>query len=404
MSPSRYLTAAFYKFVDLARLRRAQTGIAGLCEFRRQGPDPLAREGINSTIAGAPDDVHGPGLPGYRPTAVDLQHKESFADKAPFYRMKVRLKKEIVTMQVEGISPTHMAGTYVKPGGLNALISDPDVVVDTRNDYEVGIGTFAGAINPHIKTSLQNCPSGCSSLNACKAHAGKTQGRRCRHRWHPLRKSTAYMRAQGYEEVQPRRRIRAPGKHRPRQRLWRMLCSTSGCPWATVCCPATTAVLSLPAPGRWRHRIAPYEARAACAAMRTPVLRKEQRPRTPTPMGTGQDTPAGAHIGRCCPSQWRTEPSHAAAGAVLLPMSLRHARPAVAVSQQYCALREVVLAHKPAELLQVLQRHGARAGAGGWHSDRPEPGHHALGPAGPRPGALVAPRRSGVDAHTGLDW
>ena len=87
------------------------------------------------------------------PLLADLQHKESFADKAPFYRMKVRLKKEIVTMQVDGISPTHMAGTYVKPEDWNALISDPEVVVvDTRNDYEVEIGTFAGAINPHIKT------------------------------------------------------------------------------------------------------------------------------------------------------------------------------------------------------------------------------------------------------------
>ena len=105
----------------------------------------LAREGINSTIAGTADGVHAV-LAYLRsdPLLADLQHKESCSDRAPFYRMKVRLKKEIVTMGVPGISPIHMAGTYVKPADWNALISDPEVVVvDTRNDYEVEIGTFA---------------------------------------------------------------------------------------------------------------------------------------------------------------------------------------------------------------------------------------------------------------------
>lgn len=204
MSPSRYLTAAFYKFVDLPDYAERKPALLAFCESRQvKGLILLAREGINSTIAGAPDDVHAV-LAYLRadPRLADLQHKESFADKAPFYRMKVRLKKEIVTMQVEGISPTHMAGTYVKPKDWNALISDPDVVVvDTRNDYEVGIGTFAGAINPHIKTFAE-LPQWVQQSERLQARAGKkpkvamfcTGGIRCE-------KSTAYLRAQGFEEV-----------------------------------------------------------------------------------------------------------------------------------------------------------------------------------------------------------
>ena len=204
MSPSRYLTAAFYKFVDLPDYAERKPALLAFCESRQvKGLILLAREGINSTIAGAPDDVHAV-LAYLRadPRLADLRHKESFADKAPFYRMKVRLKKEIVTMQIEGISPTHMAGTYVKPQDWNALISDPDVVVvDTRNDYEVGIGTFAGAINPHIKTFAE-LPQWVQQSERLQARAGKepkvamfcTGGIRCE-------KSTAYLRVQGFEEV-----------------------------------------------------------------------------------------------------------------------------------------------------------------------------------------------------------
>jgi len=204
MSSPRYLTAAFYKFVDLPDYADRKPALLAFCESRNvKGLILLAREGINSTIAGSPDDVHAV-LAHLRadPLLADLQHKESFADKAPFYRMKVRLKKEIVTMQVDGISPTHMAGTYVKPEDWNALISDPEVVVvDTRNDYEVEIGTFAGAINPHIK-SFAELPQWVQQSEQLTAGGGKkpkvamfcTGGIRCE-------KSTAYMRTQGYEEV-----------------------------------------------------------------------------------------------------------------------------------------------------------------------------------------------------------
>ena len=204
MSSPRYLTAAFYKFVDLPDYAERKPALLAFCESHHvKGLILLAREGINSTIAGAPDDVHAV-LAHLRtdPLLADLQHKESFSDKAPFYRMKVRLKKEIVTMQVDGISPTHMAGTYVKPEDWNALISDPEVVVvDTRNDYEVDIGTFNGAINPHIKTFAE-LPEWVQQSERLRPQDGKkpkvamfcTGGIRCE-------KSTAYMRAQGYEEV-----------------------------------------------------------------------------------------------------------------------------------------------------------------------------------------------------------
>lgn len=203
MSQPVYLTAAFYKFVDLPDYMERKPALLAFCESRNvKGMILLAREGINSTIAGMPNDVHAV-LAYLRadPLLADLQHKESFSKKAPFYRMKVRLKKEIVTMQVPGISPTKMAGTYVKPEDWNALISDPDVVVvDTRNDYEVEIGTFTGAIDPHIK-SFAELPAWVEQHERL-GQAGKkpkvamfcTGGIRCE-------KSTAYMRERGYDEV-----------------------------------------------------------------------------------------------------------------------------------------------------------------------------------------------------------
>jgi UPF0176 protein len=204
MSTQKYLTAAFYKFVDLPDYADLKTPILAVCkEHGVKGLILLAREGINSTIAGSPDDVHAV-LAYLRadPRLVDLQHKESFAERPPFYRMKVRLKKEIVTLNVPGISPTTMAGTYVKPADWNALISDPEVVlIDTRNDYEVEIGTFAGAVDPHIK-SFSELPHWISQYEALR-ESGNTKpkvamfctgGIRCE-------KSTAYMRAQGFDEV-----------------------------------------------------------------------------------------------------------------------------------------------------------------------------------------------------------
>ena len=199
-----YLTAAFYKFVDLPDYAELKPPLLAFCEAHHvKGMVLLAREGINSTIAGAAEDVHAV-LTYLRsdPRLADLEHKESFADKPPFYRMKVRLKKEIVTMGVPGISPTHMAGTYVQPKDWNTLISSPDVVViDTRNDYEVEIGTFKGAINPDIQTFSQ-LPQWAQKANELQERNGRkprvamfcTGGIRCE-------KSTALLRANGFDEV-----------------------------------------------------------------------------------------------------------------------------------------------------------------------------------------------------------
>lgn len=201
---TEFLTAAFYKFVELPDFAALKVPLLACCEANDvKGIILLATEGINSTIAGPAAGVHAV-LDYLRRDSrlADLQHKEAWSSKSPFYRMKVRLKREIVTMGVPGISPTRMAGTYVKPEDWNALISDPDVVVvDTRNDYEVSIGTFAGALDPGIKSfaMLPEWIQAAPALNPATGNKPKvamfcTGGIRCE-------KSTALLRAQGFDEV-----------------------------------------------------------------------------------------------------------------------------------------------------------------------------------------------------------
>lgn len=149
------VVAAVYKFVkldDSASLRgtlQAQCDALGIT-----GTLLLASEGINGTIAGSRAGIDQ--ILAYLrgdPRLATLEHKKSSAEKPPFYRMKVKLKKEIVTMGVPGIDPTERVGQYVKPENWNDLISDPDVLlIDTRNDYEVEVGTFRGALDPRITT------------------------------------------------------------------------------------------------------------------------------------------------------------------------------------------------------------------------------------------------------------
>jgi len=148
---NKYLVAALYKFVALREFQSWQAPLLEVCKKNRvMGTLLLAKEGLNGTISGS---IEGIGnvlewLKGHGEFA-DLDVKFSHANNAPFYRMKVRLKKEIVTLGVEGVDPTCMVGTYVKPREWNALIEQEDVIlVDTRNDYEVAIGTFKGAKNP----------------------------------------------------------------------------------------------------------------------------------------------------------------------------------------------------------------------------------------------------------------
>ncbi|WP_417462282.1 rhodanese-related sulfurtransferase [Kordiimonas sp.] len=197
---SNYLVAALYKFVRLPEYASLQAPLTEICISNDvKGTLLLAAEGINGTIAGPEAGVRNvlAYLRGHSEFA-DLIHKESWADEEPFLRAKVRLKKEIVTMGVDGIDPNKIVGTYVKPEDWNALISDPDtVVVDTRNDYEVAIGTFKGAVDPKTK-SFREFPAWAAenkdTLKKPKVAMFCTGGIRCE-------KSTAFMKERGYDEV-----------------------------------------------------------------------------------------------------------------------------------------------------------------------------------------------------------
>ena len=159
----------------------------------------LASEGVNGTIAGTREGVDAV-LDWLRsdPRLAALACKESYDDEIPFYRAKVKLKKEIVTMGVEGIDPNRKVGTHVKPADWNALISDPGVLlIDTRNRYEVEIGTFANAVDPGTE-SFREFPTYVEANLDPKKHTKIamfcTGGIRCE-------KSTAYLKEQGFEEV-----------------------------------------------------------------------------------------------------------------------------------------------------------------------------------------------------------
>ena len=149
--PHKIVVAALYKFVtlkDFASLR--QPLLAAMKAHGVKGTLLLAEEGINGTISGSRSAIDG-FLAVLRSDArlADIDHKESYCDKDPFYRSKVKLKKEIVTIGVVGVDPNKQAGTYVSPVDWNTLIADPDVLlIDTRNDYEVALGTFEGAADP----------------------------------------------------------------------------------------------------------------------------------------------------------------------------------------------------------------------------------------------------------------
>jgi len=194
------LAAAFYKFVELKDFRSLREPLLALCEARNvKGTILLAEEGVNGTIAGAPEDVREVLAYLRRDSRLaNLAHKESYAKEPPFYRMKVRLKKEIVTLGVPGVSPTKQVGKYLKPAEWNRLLEDPNVVlIDTRNDYEVRIGTFKGAIDPKTK-SFSELPTWVrdqAALNGKpKVAMFCTGGIRCE-------KSTAFMLSEGFSEV-----------------------------------------------------------------------------------------------------------------------------------------------------------------------------------------------------------
>lgn len=197
---SKFVVCALYKFValeDYKAIREPLTQV--LLDNDIKGTLLLAIEGINGTVSGSREGIDA--LLAWLNSDSRLNpisFKESLHETQPFYRTKVKLKKEIVTMGVEGIDPRKTVGTYVKPADWNALISDPDVVlIDTRNDYEIEIGTFENAVNPNTETFREFPEYVKDNLDPEKNKKVAmfcTGGIRCE-------KSTAYLKEQGFEEV-----------------------------------------------------------------------------------------------------------------------------------------------------------------------------------------------------------
>lgn len=197
---SHTVVCALYKFVALDDYQELRAPLYDVMKSNAvRGTLLLAQEGINGTVSGTREAIDAL-LVWLKTDArlADIDHKESLHERQPFKRTKVKLKKEIVTLGVEGIDPKRVVGTYVEPKDWNALISDPDVVlVDTRNDYEVQVGTFRHAVNPQTESFREFPEYVKQHMNPAKQKKVAmfcTGGIRCE-------KSTAYMKEQGFDEV-----------------------------------------------------------------------------------------------------------------------------------------------------------------------------------------------------------
>ena len=199
-----YRVAAFYQFAALPDFRELREPLRATCaELHLKGSVLLAEEGINGTLAGRPEAIdafvaalrHG-DLLGHRLDHLEL--KFSSAEAMPFGRLKIRLKKEIVTFGDVSADPTRQVGTYVEPEDWNELIASPDtVLIDTRNAFEVAIGTFEGAIDPDIASFGQFKDFAARHLDPAqhrKIAMFCTGGIRCE-------KASSYLIAQGFSEV-----------------------------------------------------------------------------------------------------------------------------------------------------------------------------------------------------------
>ena len=196
--------AALYQFAALPDFRELREPLRAICaSLGLKGSVLLAHEGINGTIAGEPaaidalvEQLQRGALFGGRLDNLEL--KFSTATEMPFQRLKVRLKKEIVTLGDAAVDPTQLVGTYVEPSDWNALISAPDtLVIDTRNAFEVAMGTFEGAIDPGIKSFGQFKEFAAEKLDPAKHRKIAmfcTGGIRCE-------KASAYLLARGFDEV-----------------------------------------------------------------------------------------------------------------------------------------------------------------------------------------------------------
>lgn len=194
------VVAALYKFVTLDDFHAMREPLLDACVAAGvRGTLLLAHEGINGTIAGSREGVDRV-LSYLRrdPRLADLEHKESWDDEMPFYRMKVKLKNEIVTLGIAGVDPNQRVGTYVRPRDWNDLISDPEVLlIDTRNDYECDIGSFKGALDPRTE-SFRDFPAFVRANLDPRVHKKIamfcTGGIRCE-------KASAFMLNEGFAEV-----------------------------------------------------------------------------------------------------------------------------------------------------------------------------------------------------------
>ncbi len=191
---------ALYKFVQLDDYQNLQPNyLAKLNQLGIRGTLLLATEGINGTIAGTDEAIHE-FIDWMRLDSrmADLDYKLSYHETPPFHRTKVKLKREIVTMGVEGIDPNRVVGTYVDAQEWNALLEDPEVIlIDTRNEYEYEIGTFKNAVNPHTDTFREFPAYVAENLDPEKHKKVAmfcTGGIRCE-------KASAFMKEQGFEEV-----------------------------------------------------------------------------------------------------------------------------------------------------------------------------------------------------------
>jgi UPF0176 protein len=203
-SKTVYHIAAFYCFTPIDNREETQAVLMATCtDLAVRGTILVASEGLNGTVAGSTDAIdrlvaHIRELPG----CADIDPKYADAQDAPFLRMKVRLKNEIVAMGEPDVDPISQVGTYVDPEDWNQLISEPDtIIIDTRNDYEVATGSFANAINPQTE-SFREFPDWFRNHRETLLKAGKdtkvamfcTGGIRCE-------KATALLRSEGVDQV-----------------------------------------------------------------------------------------------------------------------------------------------------------------------------------------------------------
>jgi UPF0176 protein len=195
-----YVVATFYQFVALLDYRQKQLEIQEYCQEREiKGTILLATEGINGMIAGT--DIAIAEVITWLKTdtrLVNLEVKTSFCDYLPFQRLKIRLKKEIVTFGQPAANPLEKTGIHLSAQEWNQLLQEPDVVViDTRNSYEVAIGTFTGAIDPqigHFRQFPAYIHNNCEDINNKKIALFCTGGIRCE-------KASAFLLNQGFSEV-----------------------------------------------------------------------------------------------------------------------------------------------------------------------------------------------------------